>query len=224
MYRHDSRSFLLGAGVYASSSSSSSRLAQGGAEKPSQRRKRAACSAARVLGGNPVPIAVASGAEEGGEYTRLVFAQCADSVPYSAGLGTAAAPDGSILLGSEICGGPAPDKLEGIYSIAVDLPDDERANDVTLANVFGEFAILKINSDESILLDYTAFSGELAQMQGPMIQQLNADKAEQLCFIGFNGDAALANRPGGVSTGGYLLGLIHPNDLARGAGPINLVS
>ena len=80
MYRHDSRSFLLGAGVYASSSSSSSRLAQGGAEKPSERRKRAACSAARVLGGSRVPIAVASAAEEGGEYTRLVFAQCADSV------------------------------------------------------------------------------------------------------------------------------------------------
>ena len=55
------------------------------------------------------------------------------------------------------------------------------------------------------------------------VQQLNPTKPEDLCFLGFS-DAALANRPGGGSTGGYLLALIHPNDLARGDGPINLVS
>ncbi|CAE7805002.1 unnamed protein product, partial [Symbiodinium sp. CCMP2456] len=46
---------------------------------------------------------------------------------------------------------------------------------------------------------------------------------EELCFIGFS-DAALANRPGGGSTGGFLLGLIHPRDLEKGEGRINLVS
>ncbi|CAE7207895.1 GIP [Symbiodinium sp. CCMP2592] len=46
---------------------------------------------------------------------------------------------------------------------------------------------------------------------------------DELCFIGFS-DAALANRPGGASTGGFLLGLIHPSDLAKGEGRINLVS
>eukprot|EP00439_Symbiodinium_sp_Y106_P014973 s9774_g2.t1 len=48
-------------------------------------------------------------------------------------------------------------------------------------------------------------------------------KAEELSFIGFS-DAALANRPGGASTGGFLLGLIHPKDLEKGEGRINLVS
>ena len=54
------------------------------------------------------------------------------------------------------------------------------------------------------------------------VQNLGAN-ADELSFIGFS-DAALANRPGGASTGGFLLGLIHPKDLEKGEGRINLVS
>ncbi|CAE7325309.1 RE1 [Symbiodinium microadriaticum] len=55
------------------------------------------------------------------------------------------------------------------------------------------------------------------------VQQLNPHRPDDLHFIGFS-DAALANRPGGGSTGGFVLGLIHSKDLSKGEGAINLVS
>ena len=55
------------------------------------------------------------------------------------------------------------------------------------------------------------------------VHNLGDVEAEDLIFVGWS-DASLANRPDLSSTGGFLIGLMSPEDVKAGQGRVNLVS
>ena len=64
---------------------------------------------------------------------------------------------------------------------------------------------------------------QAAKHVGVQVQHLGNFKPSQANFVGWS-DASLANRHDGGSTGGYIIGIMHPAAVLQGQGKLNIIS